>query len=144
MALSSSLGIGLIARVPVGGGPQTTLATGRTLGIDGIAGDDSNVYWLEGDGAIEQGAVAALPKSGGQVAILASGLGDPSAIAVDDTAVYFIASGNIEKIAKGALRPGALPETVLDPGNPIRFIQGRASPDGAFAHERIFCSASMT
>ena len=101
LALASTLGIGEIARVPVGGGPQTTLATGRTPGISGLAVDSRNVYWLEANGTIDQGAVAALPKSGGQVAILASGLGDLSAIAVDDTAVYFIASGNIEKIAKG-------------------------------------------
>jgi hypothetical protein len=68
-----------------------------------VAVDGQNVYWIEGEGTIQQGAVAALPKSGGRVAVLASGLSDPSAIVVDDSGIYFTnpaAGGLVEKIAK--------------------------------------------
>jgi outer membrane protein assembly factor BamB len=92
--------MGRVARVPVAGGTPTTLATGRTSALVAVAVDGQNVYWLEGEGTIQQGAVAALPKSGGRVAVLASGLGDPSAIAVDDTAIYFTGGGSVEKLVK--------------------------------------------
>jgi hypothetical protein len=67
-----------------------------------VAVDDQNVYWIEGDGTIADGAVAAVPRSGGVVAILVSGLSDPSVIAVDGSGIYFnnSAGGLVEKIPK--------------------------------------------
>jgi outer membrane protein assembly factor BamB len=96
-------GGGSVGRVPIGGGAQTVLATGRIGTLAAVAVDGQNVYWIEGEGTIQQGAVAALPKSGGRVAVLASGLSDPSAIVVDDSGIYFTnpaAGGLVEKIAK--------------------------------------------
>lgn len=93
---------GSIVRVPIGGGAQTTIASGRLPDLMAIAVDATRVYWIEGYGTIGQGAVAAVDKSGGTPVILASGLQDPSAIAVDDSNVYVAntADGEIESIAK--------------------------------------------
>ena len=104
LALNDSLGVGEIVNVPIGGGAQTALATGRTGGVVAIAVDADNVYWIEGSGTIQQGAVAAVPKGGGLTSVLATGLTDPSAIAVDDSGVYFTSlesPGKIERIPKG-------------------------------------------
>jgi outer membrane protein assembly factor BamB len=98
--LDSAVSAGTIRRVPIAGGAGTTLASGRLGSLVAVAVDDRNVYWIEGNGTIQQGAVAALPKSGGQVAVLASGLTDPAAIAVDSTGIYFTSGGDITKIPK--------------------------------------------
>jgi len=55
-------------------------------------------------GTIQRGAVAAVPKAGGLTSVLATGPTDPSAIAVDESGVYFASlesSGKIERIPKG-------------------------------------------
>ncbi len=104
LALNDSLGVGKIVSVPIGGGSQTALATGRTGSVVAIAVDSNNVYWIEGSGTIQQGAVAAVPKAGGLTSVLATGLTDPSAIAVDESGVYFTSlesPGKIERIPKG-------------------------------------------
>jgi outer membrane protein assembly factor BamB len=95
-------GSGVVALVPIAGGMPTTLASGRTGSLPAVAVDDQNVYWIEGDGTIADGAVAAVPRSGGVVAILVSGLSDPSVIAVDGSGIYFnnSAGGLVEKIPK--------------------------------------------
>ncbi len=96
-------GPGVVGLVPIAGGAPTTLATGRTGSLPAVAVDDQNVYWIEGDGTIAEGAVAAVPKSGGIVAILASGLSDPSVIAVDGSGIYFNHPGGgglVEKVPK--------------------------------------------
>jgi hypothetical protein len=68
----------VVAFVPIAGGAPTTLASGRIGSLVAVAVDDRNVYWIEGDGTISQGALAAVPKSGGMVSVLASGLSSPS------------------------------------------------------------------
>ncbi len=98
--LETPNGSGLVARVPIAGGTPETLASGRTGNLPAVAVDDRNVYWIEGEGTIEEGAVAAVPKSGGVVAVLVSGLSDPSAIAVDGSGIYFDNGGLVEKIPK--------------------------------------------
>jgi outer membrane protein assembly factor BamB len=92
---------GSVGYIPIGGGPATVLASGRPASLDAVAVDDRNVYWVEGDGTIQQGAIAAVPKAGGQVAVLVSGLSDPTSVVVDSTGVYYqSAGGGIGKIAK--------------------------------------------
>jgi outer membrane protein assembly factor BamB len=93
---------GSVVRIPIGGGPATTLADSRPPSLVAVAVDATNVYWIEGDGTIGMGAVATMNKSGGTPVVLASGLQDPEAIAVDDTDVYFAntAAGEVEKIPK--------------------------------------------
>jgi outer membrane protein assembly factor BamB len=91
-----------VLRVPIGGGPSVTLASSRPPSIVAVAVDAARVYWLEGEGTIGMGAVAAVDKSGGTPVVLASGLQDPSALAVDDADIYFAntVAGQVEKIAK--------------------------------------------
>ncbi len=100
-AINSFAGAGTIGSIPIAGGPPTTLATGRPGSLMAIAVDDRNVYWVEGEGTIQQGAIAAVPKAGGRVAVLATGLSDPMSVAVDSSGVYFpSAGGGVGKIAK--------------------------------------------
>jgi hypothetical protein len=97
----NSFGPGSVGYVPIAGGLATVLASGRPASIVAIAVDDRNVYWVEREGTIQQGAIAAVPKTGGQVAVLVSGLSDPMSTAVDPSGVYFRnAAGGIGKIAK--------------------------------------------
>jgi hypothetical protein len=101
--VASDVNGGSVARVPIGGGTPTVLATGRLDVVVAVAVDDRNVYWLEGEGTIAQGALAAMPKSGGNVTVLASGLSDPSALVVDDSGIYFndfAAGGLIKEVPK--------------------------------------------
>jgi hypothetical protein len=99
--MNSFAGPGSVGYVPIVGGPATVLASGRPGSVVAIAVDDRNVYWVEGEGTIQQGAIAAVPKTGGQVAVLVSGLSDPMSVAVDPSGVYFPnVGGAIGKIAK--------------------------------------------
>ncbi len=98
--LNSVAGGGSVGYVPITGGPATVLAKGRLRSLVAIAVDDRNVYWVEGEGKIQQGAIAAVPKTGGQVTVLVSGLSDPSSVAVDSTGVYFPSTTGIGKIPK--------------------------------------------
>ena len=100
-AQNSFAGPGIIGYIPIAGGPPTTLASGRAGTLEAIAVDDRNVYWVEGSATIQQGAIAAVPKTGGQVDVLVSGLSDPMTVAVDSSGVYFPnPSIGIGKIAK--------------------------------------------
>jgi hypothetical protein len=94
---------GTVTRVPVGGGTPVVLATTRPSFMASVALDDRNVYWVEGYGTDFMGAVAAMPKAGGQVTVLASGLGDAISVVVDDSGIYFAnpqGDGSIRRIAK--------------------------------------------
>jgi hypothetical protein len=81
--------------VPRVGGPATALATGnRPLGT--IAIDDANVYWTTvpaGCNGSCTGTIAKVPKGGGAMTTLISGLSYPGGIAgglaVDATSVYW-------------------------------------------------------
>jgi outer membrane protein assembly factor BamB len=100
-ALNTEAGPASIGSMPIAGGPVTVLASGRIGRIAAIALDDQNVYWAEGSGTIGQGAIAAVPKTGGRVAVLVSGLPNPLTLALDPSTLYFsnVASG-IGKILK--------------------------------------------
>jgi hypothetical protein len=75
---------GSVRRVPIGGGPVTTLADDQD-GPSSIAVDGANVYWTNSNG----GTVMRVATSGGALTTLASGLTHPSGIAVDATSVYW-------------------------------------------------------
>ncbi|MBV9946947.1 MAG: PQQ-binding-like beta-propeller repeat protein [Myxococcales bacterium] len=104
--VSNLIDDGVVGRVSVAGGTPTVLIDGRQGYIGGLAVDGDNVYWAEGSLTARDGAVAAMPKGGGQVTILAAGLMFaprtvfPMTLAVDDTGIYFVSSSEIAAIPK--------------------------------------------
>lgn len=93
--------------------PTTTLVSGLS-NPQGIAVDDTNVYWIE----YGSGTVKKIAKGGGPVGTLASGLFSPSGLALDNSFVYFAENvgspaSNIKKVSKGG---GAV--TTLVSGQP--------------------------
>jgi hypothetical protein len=81
---------GTIASVPLEGGPPTPLYTGNPTSL---TADATDLYWTEpGD---TRSAIRRVSKSGGTPSTVVSGLDDPSAIAVDDTRVYWLDLSNV-------------------------------------------------
>jgi hypothetical protein len=74
-------------KVPITGGPASTLATG-SIPI-GVAVDGANVYWADfGDSTID-----AVPLGGGKVTTLATGQTSCVGIAIEGPNVYWVNSG---------------------------------------------------
>lgn len=98
-------GNGAVLSVPIGGGSVTTLASsGRTGGAGYntcLALDPSNAY-ITGYLTVPDtsGYVEVVPRAGGTPTTLASTLNSPSAIAVDDTSVYWVNVDSVMKVAK--------------------------------------------
>lgn len=84
---------GGVRRVPVGGGPTSTLASG--YGIIQLVIDDESVFWIFG-GTSEKswadGALYAMPKGGGEATLLAAPLDGATRLAVDASHVYWTES----------------------------------------------------
>ena len=114
-AASDMSSTGAVGRIPIGGGTPTGLATERLGVLVAVAvaseclphqeasavSSTSLDVWVGGEGTIAQGVVTSVP-TGGSVAVLASGLSNPSAVVVDDSGVHFnnvAGRGLIEKIA---------------------------------------------
>jgi|SRR5580698_4480044 hypothetical protein len=82
---------GTIMKVPLGGGPAMTLASGQHDPY-AIVVDSSNVYWGNAGTQTEgykDGAVMKVPLGGGTPTTLATGQGGVYGIAVDETSVYW-------------------------------------------------------
>ncbi len=80
---------GAVMKVPRKGGAADQLASDSAPGfISGIAVDGSNVYWSTADSILK------VSVDGGSPEVLVTGLGVPSAVAVDDASVYFATVGN--------------------------------------------------
>jgi hypothetical protein len=69
--------------VPIGGGSVVTLAPEQDS-LGGIAVDEADVYWTNGD------SVMRIPVDGGVATTLACGQNSPAAVAVDATSVYWV------------------------------------------------------
>lgn len=77
---------------PVAGGAHAEVVTGQTPNY--LAVDATNLYWTSpsivgGMAQDHQGTVLKMPKAGGAVTTLASGLGGPQRIVIDATTVYW-------------------------------------------------------
>ncbi len=96
--------------------------------------DTNAVYWFDYNAAqgFTGGALRSVPKSGGAVTVLASGLGGVNAFAVDGTALYWTefnigsGGGSVKKVSKSS---GAV--TVLATGFPMQ-ENGQPSPFDVF------------
>ena len=79
-----------ISDVPINGGPVGSLAsTQASIGGGPVAVDATRVYWAD-----SSGAVYAAPQSGGTATLLATGQDNVDAIAVDESAVYWLVNGS--------------------------------------------------
>lgn len=83
---------GTLNVVPVNGGTSVSLTGEPTTEWDAveIAVDSEDIYWLDAD----SGVVRAMPKSGGDIRVIASGQDQPFGLAVDDTCVYWVNTGS--------------------------------------------------
>lgn len=88
---------GAVTRVPLGGGAETTVATGACPAA--IAFDADHLYFTE---SVDPGSVTRVPLAGGPAEKIAGDAPWSLAIAVDDQAVYFTnyMAGTLLKLAK--------------------------------------------
>jgi hypothetical protein len=95
-----------VNQVPIGGGSTTVLAnmsTGAFANTAGIAVDSKNVYFVDAGGS---NSVYRVPIGGGTVTLLAPNQGNPAAIALSETNVYWgNYTGQIYSIAKNCTAP---------------------------------------
>ncbi len=110
-------GPGRILKVPLDGGPATTLVSNLQQPA-GIALDTSNIYLTD----LNAGTVLRAPLQGGTPITLASGQSDPGPILVDDRFVYW-----------ATLNDGLLMRVELDGGTPQTLFNTMTSSVTAIA-----------
>jgi hypothetical protein len=81
-----------VMKVPLGGGPITTLASGA-VGVSRMAVDAVSAYWT-----YDSGDIMKVPIGGGAVTTLASTQCNLGYIAVDSTSVYYTEPGSVLKL----------------------------------------------
>jgi hypothetical protein len=72
-----------LAKAPLAGGPATAIGTAAGAPLMGVAVDDASAYFTS------YGTIWKAPLDGGEALALAANQGSASAIAVDDTSVYW-------------------------------------------------------
>lgn len=111
-----------VVKMPLGGGPQTTLATEYHGGARAIAMDATSVYWTDVGGPGDESSVYKVSLEGGTVTTLASGQGIAGGLALDATSVYWtVWRSETDSVLMRIPKTG---------GSPVAVVSG---PDGNFA-----------
>lgn len=116
------------------GACSRVLATGQGSApgaVQDLIVDTGRVYWIPGAGAASGGTVLAVPKAGGAVATLATGISQPEGLAQDDANLYFVSHDvGVERVAKtGGSKALLLEDGTLDGGVFPEFWLVVASPN---------------
>ena len=137
-----------VFRIPHTGGATTTMFKAQAGSfINALRLDDAYVYWTVAPSSVAgQGQVQRMPKAGGAVETLATGLDQPTAIAIDSTDVYFAdsrsdvspGSGVIERIQSPNGAPTVLVENIANPYSLIVTATDVYWTNAGF-HERHHC-----
>jgi len=88
---------GAIRKASRAGGGASSLAENQ-FGPTVLCMDDANVYWAMPAGAGD--ALATAPKAGGEVKVLATGVGDVTSCVVDDHHVYVSDARGVKRVEK--------------------------------------------
>jgi hypothetical protein len=84
-----------LAKVPIGGGKATTLATNTGVYVTSdLAVDDTYVYWAD----FVNGAIRKVAKTGGAVTTVVAGLKTPTHVVVSGNSVYFTHAQGVSKV----------------------------------------------
>jgi len=122
---------GVVAKVPVLGGPQIVLASGEEYPF-AIAVDGSQVYFTNYGSTIR-----ALPLGGGSVRTLADAQSGPASIAVDSTHLYWVNSDINDASMTGH---SAVMKMAKAGGVPVEVAPSNAAENIALGGGRIFWS----
>jgi len=93
--------------------------------------DTNNIYWMPAAGSAGNGSIFSIPKTGGTITTVVSGISAPEGLTQDDTSLYFISHYvGIKQVAKtGGATTQLLQDGVLDGGLYPEFWLLRSSPD---------------
>jgi hypothetical protein len=111
---------GAVSKVSIQGGKTTRLATGHVA--EGIAVDATNVYWVDSGGQ-SPGALMTLPIRGGTARALATGLAEPTGLAIDSTNAYITTGFSSSS-------PGTILRVPLTGGSVTVLADGQDQPSG--------------
>jgi hypothetical protein len=108
------------------------LATGQASPT-GLVVDGDRVYWSNyGSGALGAGSIRSVPKTGGVISLVATGLDGPTALAASDTSLFWTTgnAGNVQTTPKAG-------------GNIVNIAIGMNTPFGiAFGAGTVFFGSS--
>ena len=116
-----------LARAPLLGGPTQSIADVDQWTVQTMTADDTTIYMgaLPNGSSIQPGVILSVPKTGGIVTVLASGVPLPYDIEVDATHVYWAAVGTpasgsiVDGKIERALKNGTGRETLIGGNAPM-------------------------
>ncbi|HEX8168969.1 MAG TPA: DUF5050 domain-containing protein [Thermoanaerobaculia bacterium] len=120
-----------VVRVSKNGGTPLTLFDTSGLLVFSLAVDATTLYIGASPGDIfdlKPGSIYAVPKAGGAMRTLTTGVLLPSDIATDDTFVYFVASGTIDFITGTAQANGSVERVRKDGTQREKLAENLSTP----------------